>query len=147
MYVLDLPSTTHTFSLLQKARVGLRFLVEHHVLSGQYEDPDALLRQRLEAEGGTDVLNDESLAPVPSKADQDRCGAIQKNCDPVKEAKRTAVRVTKLCQESYGIAPDIEVVDCTPEKDADRPFTYVPHHLRYMLRELLKNSCRATVRR
>ncbi|EED95114.1 pyruvate dehydrogenase kinase, partial [Thalassiosira pseudonana CCMP1335] len=91
------------------ARVGLRFLTEHHVLSGNDENSDAL-------------------------------GGIGANCDPVKEVKRTVARVTRLCRESYGIAPEIEVVDCTPDKDAGLNFTYVPHHLRYMLAELLKNS-------
>lgn len=127
------------------ARVGLRFLVEHHVLTGNEENSDALYRQQLEAEGGLELLENEPVVARPS--DDDCCGCIQKNCDPVREVRRTAARVTKLCRESYGIAPEIEVVDCTRNADADAPFTYVPHHLRYMLAELLKNSCRATVKR
>ncbi len=131
------------------ARVGLRFLVEHHVLSGSGDNSDTLYRKQLEAEGGWDLLDQENYAnlEVGSNSQENFCGAIQKNCDPVKEVKRTVARVTKLCRESYGIAPEIEVVDCTPDKDADIVFTYVPHHLRYMLAELLKNSCRATVRK
>ena len=131
------------------ARVGLRFLVEHHVLSGSGENSDTLYRKQLEAEGGWDLLDQENYAylEVGSSNQENFCGAIQKNCDPVKEVKRTVARVTKLCRESYGIAPEIEVVDCTPDKDAGILFTYVPHHLRYMLAELLKNSCRATVRK
>jgi len=129
------------------ARVGLRFLVEHHVLSGNDENSDALYRKQLEAEGGLELLDDENYALTSEEdRDADCCGAIQKNCDPVKEVRRTVARVTKLCRESYGIAPEIEIVDCTPDKDVELPFTYVPHHLRYMLAELLKNSCRATVR-
>eukprot|EP00585_Thalassiosira_rotula_P010848 CAMPEP_0196137850 /NCGR_PEP_ID=MMETSP0910-20130528/5699_1 /TAXON_ID=49265 /ORGANISM="Thalassiosira rotula, Strain GSO102" /LENGTH=584 /DNA_ID=CAMNT_0041398367 /DNA_START=285 /DNA_END=2039 /DNA_ORIENTATION=- len=132
------------------ARVGLRFLVEHHVLSGNDEDSDALYRNQLEAEGGLELLDDEDHALASSEDAAnggDRIGgAIQQNCDPVKEVRRTAARVMKLCRESYGIAPEIEIVDCTPDKDASLQFTYVPHHLRYMLAELLKNSCRATVR-
>jgi len=127
------------------ARVGLRFLVEHHVLSGNDENSDALYRKQLEAEGGLELLDDENYA-LSEGSDQDFCGAIQKNCDPVKEVRRTVARVTKLCRESYGIAPEIEIVDCTPDTDAALPFTYVPHHLRYMLAELVKNSCRASVR-
>ena len=131
------------------ARVGLRFLVEHHVLSGNGDNSDTLYRKQLEAEGGLDLLDQEKYANLEgSNNNQENfCGAIQKNCDPVKEVKRTVVRVAKLCRESYGIAPEIEVVDCTPDKDAGIWFTYVPHHLRYMLAELLKNSCRATVRK
>mmetsp|Transcript_2800 Transcript_2800/g.4132 ORF Transcript_2800/g.4132 Transcript_2800/m.4132 type:complete len:608 (+) Transcript_2800:52-1875(+) len=126
------------------ARVGLRFLVEHHVLTGNEESSDALYRQQLEAEGGLELLENDPTIEMPS--DDDCCGSIQQNCDPVLEVRRTAARVTKLCRESYGIAPEIEVVDCTLNADADAPFTYVPHHLRYMLAELLKNSCRATVK-
>ena len=127
------------------ARVGLRFLVEHHVLSGNDENSDALYRKQLEAEGGLELLdNEEYHFNENTDGDEECCGAIQKNCDPMKEVRRTVARVQKLCLESYGIVPEIEVVDCTP--DAEVQFTYVPHHLRYMLAELLKNSCRATVR-
>ena len=133
------------------ARVGLRFLVEHHVLSGNDENSDALYRKQLEAEGGLELLDDENyLLESPDSEDTDDddvCGAIQKDCDPIKEVKRTVARVTRLCRESYGISPEIEVVDATPDEDVVLPFTYVPHHLRYMLAELLKNSCRATVRK
>ncbi|KAL7533661.1 hypothetical protein ACHAWF_004578 [Thalassiosira exigua] len=128
------------------ARVGLRFLVEHHILSGNDENSDALYRRQLAAEGGLDLLEDEDSGSS-FKDGEDCCGAIQKDCDPVREVKRTVARVTRLCRESYGIAPEIKIVDCTPDGDATVPFTYVPHHLRYMLAELLKNSCRATVRR
>lgn len=51
------------------------------------------------------------------------------------------------CRKRYGISPEIEVIDCTPEHFVNSDFTYVPHHLQYMLAELLKNSCRATIRR
>jgi len=129
------------------ARVGLRFLVEHHILSGNDENSDALYRKQVEAEGGLELLEDENYAmSTTDNDDQDMTGCIQRNCDPLKEVRRTAARVTRLCRESYGISPEIEIVDCTPDKDAALPFTYVPHHLRYMLAELLKNSCRATVR-
>ena len=128
------------------ARVGLRFLVEHHVLSGKDENSDALYKQQLEMEGGLELLEDETLASETWGKTESR-GCIQLNCDPIMEVKRTVARVTKLCRESYGIAPEIMIVNCTVDYDADVSFTYVPHHLRYMLAELLKNSCRATVKR
>ena len=128
------------------ARVGLRFLVEHHVLSGNDENSDALYRKQLEAEGGLELLDNDNHLLLDG--DEDCCGAIQKNCDPVKEVKRTVARVTRLCRESYGIAPEVEIVESTEDTgDAEVSFTYVPHHLRYMLAELLKNSCRATVKK
>ena len=145
------------------ARVGLRFLVEHHVLSGNGENSDDLYRKQLIAEGnGTlvdpglllsekDVEYEESLSSRGGELSLDdeevKCGAIQRDCDPVKEVRRTVARVTQLCRESYGIAPNIEIVVGTGERGEGVSFTYVPHHLRYMLAELLKNSCRASVRR
>lgn len=149
------------------ARVGLRFLVEHHVLSGNGENSDDLYRKQLIAEGnGTlvdpgllltekDVEYEEALSPrgntaslsTSSDNEEVKCGAIQRDCDPVKEVRRTVARVTQLCRESYGIAPNIEIVVGTGERGEGVSFTYVPHHLRYMLAELLKNSCRASVRR
>lgn len=128
------------------ARVGLRFLVEHHVLTGNDENSDVLYKQQLELEGGLELLEDETLASETLES-RDSRGCIQQNCDPIKEVKRTVARVTKLCRESYGISPEIQIVNCTVGNGADAPFTYVPHHLRYMLAELLKNSCRATVKR
>ena len=109
-----------------------------------------MYRKQLEAEGGLELLDDDGTYQqlMEDGSEEDAClGAIQKNCDPVKEVRRTVARVVKLCRESYGLVPEIEIVDCTPDKDAVLPFTYVPHHLRYMLAELLKNSCRATVRK
>jgi pyruvate dehydrogenase kinase 2/3/4 len=156
------------------ARVGLRFLVEHHVLSGNGENSDDLYRKQLIAEGndgGTLVdpgvlLTDKdveyenalssrggeggtslSSSSLSSNDEEVKCGAIQRDCDPVKEVRRTVARVTQLCRESYGIAPNIEIVVGTGERGEGVSFTYVPHHLRYMLAELLKNSCRASVRR
>eukprot|EP00804_Cyclotella_cryptica_P009360 CCRYP_009025-RA/>CCRYP_009025-RA protein AED:0.13 eAED:0.15 QI:0/0/0/1/1/1/2/0/596 len=113
------------------ARVGLRFLVEHHVLSGNDKNSDALYKQQLELEGGLELLEDETYASETWE-NSGSCGCIQQNCDPIKEVKRTVARVTKLCRESYGIAPEINIVDCTTDKDAKMSFTYVPHHLRYI---------------
>lgn len=112
------------------SRVGLRFLTEHHILS-----QDTLDTQELRKHQGT-------------FGEADFLGCIQKDCDPVFEVQRVANFVTEQCVESFGVAPEIEVVDCTiREKDQERTFTYVPHHLQYMLAELLKNSCRATIGR
>ena len=151
------------------ARVGLRFLVEHHVLTGNDENSDVLYRQQLELEGGLELLEEEeerlfsdattadntaatadntaTNTATATKWNSTSHGCIQLNCDPIKEVQRTIARVTKLCRESYGIAPEIQIVNCTLDNGREVPFTYVPHHLRYMVAELLKNSCRATVKR
>ncbi|KAL9191469.1 hypothetical protein ACHAXT_001175 [Thalassiosira profunda] len=124
---------------------GLRSLKDERQAPGRsQENSDALYRRQLEMEGGVDLLDDDTAAGEEARWDEECCGAIQKDCDPVKEVRRTVKRVERLCRESYGIAPEIRVVES--KRDADVPFTYVPHHLRYMLAELLKNSCRATVK-
>ena len=132
------------------ARVGLRFLTEHHVLGSKN-----LTKVRRDLRMRQSCLDDLPLDRDGADSDDEEkdedteefSGCIQKNCDPVREAKRVADQVTKHCRECYGISPDVEVVDCTSTQNAVVEFTYVPHHLQYMLAELLKNSCRATVKR
>ena len=122
------------------ARVGLRFLIEHHVLSTKKETKKDELR-----------LRQSCIEEIPLESeddcDDDFLGCIQKDCDPVREARRVAAQVTRHCRDCYGIAPEVQILDCTGREDERVEFTYVPHHLQYMLAELLKNSCRATVRR
>jgi pyruvate dehydrogenase kinase 2/3/4 len=121
------------------ARVGLRFLTEHHVLSSPRESTRAL----------RNVTH-----MFPPDQDDAVLGCIQTNCDLVKEVNKVSALVAEQTREYYGMCPAIDIVDCISKDDSDstsatasRDFTYVPHHLHYMLGELLKNSCRATVRR
>jgi hypothetical protein len=117
------------------ARTGLRLITEHHILSCS--------KNRIENENLRKMQS--SIGYVPDN--EGYLGCIQRNCDAAVEARKVADVIMTHCQECYGISPDIEVVDSTPEKFFDSEFTYVPTHLQYMLAELLKNSCRATVRR
>lgn len=109
------------------ARVGLRFLTEHHILSSPTAHKNAL-------------RNDKRHANHHSEHD----GCIQTDCSPVEEISRMAEKVTRQTKEYYGICPKIEISSIATTDQSN--FTYVPHHLQYMLAELLKNSCRATVR-
>ena len=118
------------------ARVGLRFLTEHHVLSSPQH-----------------AANDSALRQVTSMFDQDAhdqadtVGCIQSHTDLAKEVRRVADLVRRQCQEECGQpAPLIDVLDCQSAPKTDDGFTYVPHHLHYMMMELLKNSVRATLR-
>lgn len=141
------------------ARIGLRLLAEHHILScvkRQRENEEYRIKHECLGGGGHDDDDDDD-----NDEDEDgvnngsRCsdnhephlGCIQDDCNPYIEARRVAKKVMKHCRECYGITPEIEVLDCTPERFADSKFTYVPHHLQYTLAELLKNSCRATITR
>jgi pyruvate dehydrogenase kinase 2/3/4 len=124
--------------LIQKfmmARVGLRFLTEHHVLCSPDIDVDAFRRQQGYLQN--DDTNDDGHPPSTSK------GAISTSVDPGREAKLVARQVMNDCKMSFGVSPEIHVVDCS----GSCTFTYVPHHLHYMLAELLKNSCRAVLKK
>ena len=121
------------------ARVGLRFLIEHHVLSSpRYSNSSEIRHAKF---GGP----------------QDFLGCIQTECDAKSEVERVAAKVKGETREHYaGLCPDIEIVECGPSglsvqpednQNGNKGFTYVPHHLQYMIAELLKNSCRATVKR
>lgn len=115
------------------ARVGLRFLTEHHVLSAPYDhDTDDEPKLSLES----------SEYERPSFK-----GCIQKDCRPVDEVEKVVRLVTRNVERSFGKAPPIEIIDCTKNSKHGDVFTYVPTHLHYILAELLKNSCRATMKR
>lgn len=129
------------------ARVGLRFLTEHHILSSDGAQNDELRMRQSCLENVPLVETPAADNETSASSEESFLGCISKNCDPVREAKRVADQVQRHCEEAYGISPVIDIVDCTSKKNARRDFTYVPHHLQYMLSELLKNSCRASVRK
>lgn len=127
------------------ARVGLRFLTEHHVLSSGRSDAERL-------RSATHI--------VPKAPEENNMvpGLIQTHCRVAEEVRKVAELVrhqTADYLKCAGVAapstlhtrgqccPDIVIVDCNKEQKA---FTYVPHHLQYMVAELLKNSVRATIR-
>ena len=107
------------------ARVGLRFLMNHHILSDPHRKPEGLLSH-------LQLSSSNSL------------GCIQTDCDPVKEIRSVIENVTKQTNDCYGVCPKIELID---SRATNEGFTYAPHHLQYMVAELLKNACRATVGR
>lgn len=113
------------------ARVGLRFLTEHHILSS----PNPKLKKIVQ----------ETQSSLGTNGRSEMRGCIQADCDPVLECEKVAEEVARQTYDLYGMCPEIEIVD-REAKEAN-PFTYVPHHLHYMLSELLKNSCRASVER
>lgn len=69
-------------------------------------------------------------------------GILQARCSPFLEARKAARESTALCRETMGRAPTIQV-----RGDVAETLEYVPSVLRYMLVEVLKNSCRAVMER
>jgi len=120
------------------ARTGLRLLAEHHILGCvQRKNENVEFRKQQSC-----------IDSIPLEQERDNfIGCINDNCDPYTEVQQVVDQVAKHCRECYGIAPEIEVLDCTLDRYSDSKFTYVPHHLQYCLAELLKNSCRATIRK
>jgi pyruvate dehydrogenase kinase 2/3/4 len=109
------------------ARVGLRFLVEHFILSSPRESC-------------------QSIRTVISMFPDDYKGCIDNNCDVVHEITRVANVVQQQTIDYYGKSPAIDIVDCSSTgRHRESSFTHIPHHLHYMFAELLQNSCRATV--
>jgi len=118
------------------ARTGLRLLAEHHILS-------CLKRQQ----DNVEFRKKQSSVAIEDGTNASFIGCIKDDCDPYIEVKRVADQVMAQCRESHGMVPEIQILDCTPERYASSTFTYVPHHLQYTLAELLNNSCRATIRK
>lgn len=115
------------------ARTGLRFLTEHHILSSPTRREKCAAIRRAQSS----FADDEDVT-------SDFLGCIQTDCDPAKEVRKVASAVRRQTEDFYGICPEIQIVDSTRQKDTK--FTYVPHHLHYMVGELIKNACRASVR-
>ena len=123
------------------ARVGLRFLVEQYVLTSPRESAQSFRHHN----GMLPVLLANSSSASTESQPQKHLGCIQPNVDVAEEVRRMADIVAQQTKEYYnGLCPDIHIVDCASDYDE---FTFVPHHLQYMVCELLKNSCRASVRK
>uniref|UniRef100_A0A7S1UXM2 Protein-serine/threonine kinase n=1 Tax=Grammatophora oceanica TaxID=210454 RepID=A0A7S1UXM2_9STRA len=117
------------------ARVGLRLMSEHHILSCPGKRQYAW------------VVN----------SDSDDLGCIQTNCNPKTEVEKIAKQVKKQMEDLYGACPEMNIMAFDTIKlqkmtsggkgAATLGFTYVPHHLQYMVSELLNNSCHATIKK
>lgn len=98
------------------ARIGLRFIIEQFVSGAEYKAGFA--------------------------------GVIESHCNPMHIAQRAAEDASQLCRQHKRVAPRVIFHTPTPNQstlDLSHTFTYIPHHLHYMLTEILKNSMRATV--
>ena len=131
------------------ARVGLRFLTEHHILSS----PARVANQVYDS---FHVNKDDGGSGVESDKMKSFLGCIEPDCCPSREVRNVAEAIWKQTVDYYGdgLCPEIQIIDGDiasqqqkKRKQGKNNFTYVPHHLRYMVGELLKNSCRATIKR
>eukprot|EP00472_Partenskyella_glossopodia_P003728 CAMPEP_0197520096 /NCGR_PEP_ID=MMETSP1318-20131121/5411_1 /TAXON_ID=552666 /ORGANISM="Partenskyella glossopodia, Strain RCC365" /LENGTH=432 /DNA_ID=CAMNT_0043071475 /DNA_START=337 /DNA_END=1635 /DNA_ORIENTATION=+ len=72
-------------------------------------------------------------------------GVIESCCNPVHIAQRAAEDASQLCRQHKDKSPRVQFHSPTTDFSEEMHFTYIPHHLHYMLTEILKNSMRATV--
>jgi len=70
-------------------------------------------------------------------------GIIQKECCPVSICHAQAAAVKTDLRNRFGAAPPIEV----RSGDRSQTFTFVPEHIKFVVAELLRNSCRLTLLR
>ena len=92
------------------ARVGLRFLTEHHVLSSPSAKNTTTQQQQ---ESLTDLRQVTSMFGQDAHDQADTVGCIQSHTDLAKEVRRVADLVRKQCAEEWNCpAPPIEIVDC-----------------------------------
>merc|ERR1712187_320594 len=71
-------------------------------------------------------------------------GVFQLQSKPADIMRSAADASAQLCRAVLGQAPKITVED---HVTSDMSFSCVPIHLQYVLTELMKNACRATVER
>merc|ERR1711871_1204734 len=79
-----------------------------------------------------------------------KLGIIDQKCDASKICQQAAKMASKICRDHAGASPPFQVEtykagQVGPRKSADH-FSYIPGFLRYMILELLKNCCSATVK-
>lgn len=69
-------------------------------------------------------------------------GIVCQGMRPFDMIQELVPEVTELCRSLYGCAPNVEY-----QGNLDCVLDYIPRHVKYMVRELLKNAFRATVER
>lgn len=74
-------------------------------------------------------------------------GIIEPECDVAEVCRSIASTIQDMCEDVYGIRPYI-IVESFSAVEADKRaprFSYIPVFLQYVLTEVLKNCCRATL--
>jgi pyruvate dehydrogenase kinase 2/3/4 len=123
------------------SRIGLRFLLEHHIAvshnQSHHASPHgapAFGRPARSRSTGSHSLGQRSGSGRPGMA-----GIIDPHCNVAEIAREAADDAEELCSFHLGESPEF-----TFHGTLGAELTYVPGHIRYMLFELLKNAARAT---
>jgi len=92
---------------------------------------------------GTEMLLAHYLACVHGQP----TGIVDPRCDVAEVCRDVAFTMQRLCQDLRGRVPPVQVLSRSAlEEDRRAPaFSYIPSFLNYILIEILKNCCRATL--
>ena len=74
-------------------------------------------------------------------------GTVDPECDVTEICKQTAEEVRHICRYYKMPVPNmsVETHDVTTDENADLKFAFIPGIISYIVQEILKNSCRATL--
>src|ERR1044072_5095356 len=104
------------------------------------EDIKNFLDDMINARIGIRLIAEQHIALHNNLNDTSYIGIIDTKLQPQQLIQSCSNFIKELCEVHYGSAPDILI-----NGKIDTIFTYVPVHLEYIISEVLKNSCRATV--
>ncbi|RIA93230.1 branched-chain alpha-ketoacid dehydrogenase [Glomus cerebriforme] len=104
------------------------------------DDIKNFLDDMISARIGIRLIAEQHIALHNNLDDASYIGIIDTKLQPQKLIRSCSNFVKELFEVHYGSTPDILINGQT-----DTTFTYVPVHLEYIITEILKNSCRATV--
>ena len=148
------------------ARVGLRFLCEHHIASAtsSSSSPSSSSSSSTSSSSpsSSSSLSSSSSSlssSSPAVSPKGRAGLIDPNVDPIAECNSVSRSVEAWCLALHGQTPKIEVFAPnlhvavangkgmkSSVKRRKATFTYVPSHFNFVLGEVLKNAVAAVVR-
>uniref|UniRef100_A0A7S2Q1D3 Protein-serine/threonine kinase n=1 Tax=Zooxanthella nutricula TaxID=1333877 RepID=A0A7S2Q1D3_9DINO len=136
---------------MAKGMTELQMLQGEAAVSSEFVDGflDTFLLNRL----GSNVLMSQYIVGVDQVHPDGRRrgvtkGVVDLECDPAKICREVAEEVQDVCLDQTGLRPQVRVEAhsaCGEDRGIPR-FPYIPSFLKYMMSELLKNSCKATCR-
>jgi len=118
----------------------------YNELQGLFDDMvdlDTFLNKLFTTRIGNRVLAEHFLAVNNARENgttDERKGIVHPNCSPAEIVGSLADRVGAACHEAYGVQPQVAL-----RGQLDTVLAFIPEHLDFILQEILKNACRATI--
>lgn len=96
---------------------------------------------------GTEMLTSQYIAII-NQVEKEKAaitGIVDPECDPAIICRNAADAARHLSIGQLGLAPEVKI-DVRVHRNRARSFSYIPYYLHYIVLEVLKNSCVATVK-